>query len=165
MRHTARFYHIRDLRWIRKYLSLDLSKQIAVSLVSSKLDYSNSLFHDMPEKDIARLKRIQNCLARVVTMAPRFSRSVPILKRLHWLPGKFHFKICTITFQTLKDKQPAYLDDFQNIYPPQIRIDFFSSYKSKTGSRAFSISGPALMERPACTNTKFRKNFSIPEII
>ena len=58
----------------------------------------SQLFHNMPEKDIARLQRIQNCLARVVTKAPRFSRSVLILKRLHWLPVKFriHFKIGTI---------------------------------------------------------------------
>ena len=90
----ACFYHISDLRPIRKSLSLDLAKQIAVALVSSKLDYCNSLFHNMPGKDIARLQRVQNCLARVVTKAPRFSRSVPILKRLNWLPVKFriHFK-------------------------------------------------------------------------
>ena len=98
----ACFYHIRDLRRIRKSLSLDLAKQIAVALVSSKLDYCNSLFHNIPEKDIARLHRVQNCLARVViTMqASHFSRSTPILKRLHWLPVKFHihFEICTINF-------------------------------------------------------------------
>ena len=105
----ACFYHIRDLRRIRKNLSLDLAKQIAVALVSSKLDYCNSLFHNMPEKNIARLQHVQNCLARVVTKAPRFSHSVPILKRLHWLPVKFriHFKICAITFRTLKENQPA----------------------------------------------------------
>ena len=42
---------------------------------------------------------------------PTIYRSVPILKRLHWLPVKFriHFKICAITFRTLKDNQPAYL--------------------------------------------------------
>ena len=89
----ACFYHIRDLRRIRKSLSLDLAKQIAVALVSSKSDYCNSLFHNMPEKDIARLQRVQNCLARVVTNAPRFSRSVPILKRLHWLPVKFRIHL------------------------------------------------------------------------
>ena len=33
-----------DLRRIRKSLSLDLAKQIAVALVSSKLDYCNYLF-------------------------------------------------------------------------------------------------------------------------
>ena len=82
------FYHIRDLRRVRKSLSLDLAKQIAVALVSSKLDYCNSLFHNMPEKDIPRLQRVQNWLARVVPKAPRFSHSVPILKRLHWLPVK-----------------------------------------------------------------------------
>ena len=47
----ACFYHIRDLRRIRKSLSLDFAKQIAVVLVSSKLDYCNSLFYNIPEKD------------------------------------------------------------------------------------------------------------------
>ena len=96
----ACFHHIRDLRRIRKSLSLDLAKQIAVALVSSKLDYCNSLFHNVPEKHIARLQRVQHCHARVVTKVPRFSRSVPILKQLHWFPVKFriHFKISTITF-------------------------------------------------------------------
>ena len=95
----ACFYHIRDLRRIQKSLSLDPAKQIAVALVSSKLDYCNFLFHNMPENDIAKLQRVQNCLARVVRKCPRFSHSVPILKRLHWLTVKFsiHFKICAIT--------------------------------------------------------------------
>ena len=68
----ACFYHIRDLRRIRESLSLYLAKQIAVVLVSSKLDYCNSLFHNIPEKDIARLQRVQNCLARVVTKPPMY---------------------------------------------------------------------------------------------
>ena len=149
----ACFYHIRDLRRIRKSLSSDLAKQIAVALVSSKLDYCNSLFHNMPKKDIARLQRVQNCLARVVTNAPRFSRSVPILKRLHWLPVKFriHFKICAITFRTLKENQPSYLADL--LVRPKCSKYLRSTnsnrfvvpcIKTKTGSRAFSISGPAL---------------------
>ena len=50
----ACFYHIRDMCRIRKNLFLDLAKQIAVALVSNKLDYCNSLFHNMPVKDIAR---------------------------------------------------------------------------------------------------------------
>ena len=37
------FYHIRDLRRIRKSLPLALAKQIAVVLVTSKLYYCNSL--------------------------------------------------------------------------------------------------------------------------
>ena len=124
-----------------------------MTLVSSKLDYRNSLFHNMPEKDIARLERVRNSLARVVTNAPRFSRSVPILKRLHWLPVKIriHFKICTITFRTLKEDQPAYLVDLLvrpkcSKYLCSTNANRFAAprIKTKTGSRAFSISGPAL---------------------
>ena len=83
-----------------------------MELDSSKLDYSTSVFHNRPGKDIAKLQRVQSCLVTVVTNAPRFSLSVPILKRLHWLPVKFriHFEICAITFQILK-KNPAYLAD------------------------------------------------------
>ena len=107
----------------------------------------------MPEKDIARLQRVQNCLARVVTNAPRFSRSVPTLKRLHWLPVKFriHFKICAKTFRTLKENQPAYLADLLarpkcSKYLRATNSNRFvvPRIKTKTGSRAFSISGSAL---------------------
>ena len=135
--------------------SLDLAKQIALALLSGKLDYCNSLFHNIPEEDIARLRRVQNCLARVVTKAPRLRRSTPILKRLHWLPVKFriHLKICTITFRPLKNNQPAYLADSlvrpkcsKYLRPTNSNRFVVPRIKIKTGSRAFSISGPALCQ-------------------
>ena len=100
-----------------------------------------------------RLQRVQNCLARVVTKAPRFSRSVPTLKQLHWLPVKFriHFKIYAITFQTLKENQPAYLADLlaRSKCSKYLRSTNSNRFvvpriMTKTGSRTFSISGPAL---------------------
>ena len=151
---------------------LDFAKQIAVALVSSKLDYYNSLFHNMPKKDIARLQHVQNCLARVITKSPRLRRFVPNTKRLHWLPVKFriHFKICAITFRTLKENQPAYLADL--LVRPKCSKYLRSTnsnrfvvprIKTKTRSRAFSISGPALWNalhvpiRNAKTILTFRK--------
>ena len=110
----ACFYHIRDLRRIRKSLSLDLAKQIAVALVSIKLDYCNSLFHNMPEKDIARLQHVQNCLARVVTKAPYLADLLVRLK-------------CSKYLRTTNSNR---------FVVPRM--------KTKTGSRVFSISGPAL---------------------
>ena len=107
----------------------------------------------MPEKDIARLQCVRNCLARVVAKVPRFSHSVLILKRLHWLPVKFriYFKICAITFQTLKENEPAYLADLLvrpkcSKYLRSTNSNRFVAprIKTKTWSRAFSISDPAL---------------------
>ena len=125
---------------------------------------------NLAEKDIARLQRVQNCFARLVTKAPRFSRSVvPILKRLglHW---RIHFKICTITFRTLKENQPAYLADLLARPKCSKYLRSTNSYryvvsriKTKIRSRAFSISGPALRNalpvpiRNAKTILTFRK--------
>ena len=94
------------------FLSLSVAKTIATALVSSRLDYCNSLLYNTANKDIARLQRVQNCLARVVTRSPRFSSSVPLLKSLHWLPVHYRiiFKICTISYQALASKQPTYLN-------------------------------------------------------
>ena len=106
------FYHIRDLRRIRRFVSLSVAKTTATALVSSRLDYCNSLLYNTANKDIARLQRVQNCLARVVTRSPRFSSSVPLLKSLHWLPVHYRniFKICTISYQALASKQPTYIN-------------------------------------------------------
>ena len=63
----ACFYHIRDLRRIRQYLSISTAANIATSLVHSKLDYCNSLYLNLPQTELNRLQHIQNALARVVS--------------------------------------------------------------------------------------------------
>ena len=106
------FYHIRDLRRIHQFISLSVAKTIATALVSSRLDYCNSLLYNTANKDIAKLQRVQNWLARVVPRSPNFSRSVLLLKSLHWLPVHYRiiFMICTISYQALSSTQPAYLN-------------------------------------------------------
>ena len=103
-------YHIRDLRRICRYLSLDSAKLLAHALVSSRLDYCNSLLFGIADKEIIRPRRIQNSLARVVTKQPPLTRSVPLLRSLHWLPLKFRieFKTCLLTYKTFNENQPGY---------------------------------------------------------
>ena len=63
------------------------------------------------DTDLAKFQRVQNRLARVVTKSPPFTRSVPLLRSLHWLPVNFRvdFKICLLTYKTLSEKHPVYL--------------------------------------------------------
>ena len=56
-------YHIRALRRIRRYLSFDFAKLLAHALVSSSLDYCNSLLFGTADKEIIQLQRVQNSLA------------------------------------------------------------------------------------------------------
>ena len=67
------FYHIRDLRRIRSHISISTAKTISTALISSRLDYCNSLVNNIAKTDLAKLQRVQNCLARMVFRAPRFS--------------------------------------------------------------------------------------------
>ena len=69
-------YRIRDLRRIRRYLTSDSANLLAHALISSRLDYCNSLLFGIADKEIVQLQRIQNSLARVVTKKPPLTRSV-----------------------------------------------------------------------------------------
>ena len=77
------FYHIRDLRRIQRHLPLSTAKTISNSLITSRLDYCNSLINNIAKQDLSKLQRVQHCLARVVLRAPRFSPSLPLLKQLY----------------------------------------------------------------------------------
>ena len=49
------YHHIRQLRCIRPYLDTKPASTIATSIVHSKLDYCNSLYHNLPKCQITRL--------------------------------------------------------------------------------------------------------------
>ena len=53
--------HICDMRRIRRFLTLSISKTIATSLIGSKLDYCNSVLFNVTEKEISKLQGVQNC--------------------------------------------------------------------------------------------------------
>ena len=60
-------YHIRDLRHIRRHFDLDSANLLATVLVSSHLNYCNSLLYGIADIDLTRLQRVQNRLAHLVT--------------------------------------------------------------------------------------------------
>ena len=146
-------YHIRDLRRIRRHLDLDSAKLHANVLVSSRFDYCNSLLSRIAETDLTKLQRVLNRLARVVTKSPPFTRSVPVLRSLHWLPVKYrvHFKICLLTYKALQEEQPVYLRSLIAVSLPsrslrsnrRITLSIPRS-KTNTGARAFSSCAPSL---------------------
>ena len=60
------YYHIRQLSCIRPYPDTKTASTIATSVVHSKLDNCNSLYHNLPKSQITRLQQIQNSLAGAV---------------------------------------------------------------------------------------------------
>ena len=64
------------------------------------MDYCNSLLLRVPDIHLNKLQRVQNTMARLVCIVPRFCHITPVLRSLHWLPVKLriNFKILVITF-------------------------------------------------------------------
>ena len=113
-------FHIRALRHVRRGLTLESTKMIALGLVTSRLDYCNSLLYGTSKTNTAKLQRVQNDLARVVLRAAWNSSSKPLLKQLHWLPvqQRITFKIALITFNVRSSEQPSYLHSLLDNYTP-----------------------------------------------
>ena len=103
------FISLRDLHCIR-FLYVDISVVIANALVSSHLDYCNSLFHSLSSHNATRLHYIQNALAQFVTGASKFTHITSSLKALFWLPIRQRniFKTLVLVYKYLTTGQPKY---------------------------------------------------------
>ena len=88
------------LRWVIQYLTDAAAVLAANALVSSCLDYCNSLFRSLSSFHMRELQCIQITLGRIVTNCNRYSQASPILKKLHWLPVEFRciFKTVTLVY-------------------------------------------------------------------
>ncbi len=115
-------YYIRDIRRIRKHLTEDSATALANALVSSRLDYCNSLLFSVPKCYIIKLQRVQNSLARVVTLSPRLTSSAPLRERLHWLPitSRITFKVALLTYKAIICEQPPSLHKLLTIRSDQV---------------------------------------------
>ena len=126
---------------------------LATALLSSRLDYCNSLLYGIADIDLTRLQRVQNQLARLVTKSPPFTRSIPLLRSLHWLPVRFKilFRINLLTYKTLREKQLVYLHSMLAASIPfrSLRSNNDNSLSvprvnTNTGVRAFHSCAPSL---------------------
>ena len=148
------YFIIRQLRQIRSSLDLKSSILLANALVSSKLDFCNSLFYNLSCNSLHRLQLIQNSAARFVFPSVRRHQHIsPTLQRLHWLPvsQRILFKIALITFKTLQSSFPSYLCDLLTPYSPSRTLRssnknllFIPNLKSAAARRSFSFAAPTV---------------------
>ena len=146
-------FHIRGLRHIRPLLDQKTANTIACSIVSSRLDYCNSLLSGTSAKNIRKLQTVQNSLARVVTGAKRRDHIKPALKTLHWLPisERIHYKVALITHKVIVTQKPKYLADIVSVYRPTRDLRSSSQQRlsgnvsmTKAGERSFSSTSSRL---------------------
>ena len=107
------FCHLRNISYIRKFLSSNSTEILVHAFVSSKLDHCNSLLYGLPNYQIKKLQHVQNAVALLITLSRKHEHITPILFNLHWLPINYHimFKILLITYKAPNNLAPSYIRD------------------------------------------------------
>ena len=149
-------YQLRNLGFIRKYLTRSTTEKLVHALISSRLDFCNSMLHQLPNTQLARLQKLQNTAARIVTLSSRRTHITPILKTLHWLPvrDRIIFKLLLLVFRSLHGSAPDYNRRLIVEYKPTRRLRSSDSFllvvpqtRTSWGDRSFSHSGPYLWNK------------------
>ena len=119
------------------------------SLVFSKLFYCSSIWSSKTKKNIARLQKVQNFAARIVTGARKYEHMTPMSKELHCLPIAKQLEVRDIlmAFKCIKGLAPPSLcnkfSTRSQVHTRNTRTKdklHIPSFRSATGQRSFSFS-------------------------
>ena len=101
-------FYIRNIGRIRQFLFKNACEMLVVALVTSRLDYYNSLLNGLSQTHMLRLQRVQNTAARLICRIEKFDHISTSLQSLHWLPVVFRprFKLLCLVFRALRGVGP-----------------------------------------------------------
>ncbi len=99
-------YQLYCLNRIKHYLSSDVLKTAVHALISSKLDYCNSLLAGLPKHDIQKYQHIINSDTCLISGTQKHNHIILIFINLHWLPVE----------QGLSWSCPPYLTDLRSLH-------------------------------------------------
>ena len=146
-------YQLRNIGFIRKYLNQSSTEKLVHALISSRLDFGNSILFNLPQTQLSILQRLQNAAARIITLSKKHTHITPILKSLHWLQvrDRIIFKILLLTFYCVQGTAPQYNIDLVHNYTPVRSLRSSNSgslvipnFAITWGTRAFAHAGPTL---------------------
>ena len=148
------YMHMYNIGKIRSFLTEEAAANLVNALVTSRLDYANSILFDLPDILLHKLEMVQKNAARLVLRRKKHDHVTPLLKKLHWLPVRFRieFKINLLTFKCLHGHAPKYLTDLLCRYEPVRNLRSASKnnmlqekcIRLQKTDRAFSVAAPKL---------------------
>jgi len=91
-------YHLRRLRQICRRVGMETTTRLVLAMITSRLDYCNSVLAVLPQSTLDPLQRLQNAAARVIFIVGKQEHVSLYLEQLHWLQvgARVQFKLCTL---------------------------------------------------------------------
>jgi hypothetical protein len=103
--------YLRLIKSIRNSIDQSATEKLVHAFITSRLDYCNSLFVNLPKSHLMKLQSVQNMAARVISRKQKYDHITPVLRDLHWLPvrERIEYKILLLTYQAIHNLTPPYV--------------------------------------------------------
>ena len=142
---------LKNIGRIRNILSDKHTEMLVHSVITSRLDYCNSLFINISKANIFKLQKVQNAAARLVVRGKKRCSMTEVLRKLHWLriESRIIFKLLLIVFKCIYGQCSSNLVNMIKYKSHQCRPQDHllletRRVKTKYGRRTFSYVGPKL---------------------
>ena len=140
---------LRDIGRIRNILSKKHTETLIHAVISSRIDYCNSLFMNLNKSNIYKLQKVQNSAARMIERMSKRQSVAEAIKNLHWLnvEARIMFKILLLIHKCVTNKCSENLEITYMSYncrPQDILKLVAYNPKTKYGKRVFDYTGPRL---------------------
>ena len=120
------------------YLPINNCYHIIHALITSRVDYCNSLLYGLPATQLNKIQRVLNAAARLVCRSPRYCHITPLMYHLHWLAVnlRIRFKVLLFVFKAIHGIAPSYISDLILVKPN-------SSYNLRSSSAGILLAFPS----------------------
>lgn len=108
------FYHLRQLKIVRRSLSEAAAKTMVLAFITSRIDYCNSVLYGVSAVHLRPLQNVLSSAARIILRKQRFDHiTADIRDLLHWLPvqQRIEYKMCVLVYKCLHQSAPIYLSE------------------------------------------------------
>ena len=146
-------FHILALRHIRSLITENMANSVVCALIQSRFDYANALYAGTSSTNFDKVQRVQNTLARVVTLTAKRDHITPTLERIQWLPIRYRvdYKLARLTYKIHLSGEPPHLRSQLVDYTPVRSLRSLDKHllvvprtKLACASRAFSVAASQL---------------------
>ena len=113
-------YKLRLINDISPKLTKSVAERVVNAMVTSNLDYCNSLLYGIAGHQLWRIQRIQNSAAGLILQRDRWSSATTMLNELHWLSIKkrISFKVSLMLYKVINGLAPDYISALATPYVP-----------------------------------------------
>ena len=143
------YNELKNIASIRNFISQKHCEQLIHALITSKLDYCNSLYFGLPKDILNKLQCAQNAAMRLLVKKKKRQSVHEDFLTFHWLniEQRIIFKVLLITYKCLNNMAPYTLSSclqFRGLQEHKKLQEnlFFAS--TKFGHRAFTFYSPRL---------------------